>query len=284
MRKISLKANAKINLGLDVTGVRENGYHEVRMIMQSLKLCDDIEIGEQDNGVTIMADSPEIPDGTDNICYKAAELMRREYGIKQGLWIKIGKRIPVAAGLAGGSTDAAAVITGLNELFSLGCQTDELMEQGLKIGADVPFCIMKGTALSEGIGERLSGLEKLPECGILLFKPPVAVSTADVYRELDTIKIKEHPDIDAVALAVREGDIRKTAKLMGNVLELVTEKKYPVIAEAKLYMLQNGALGAIMSGSGPTVFGIFEDIQSAERCYREIEGKLDGKLILTEPM
>ncbi|MCR4656424.1 MAG: 4-(cytidine 5'-diphospho)-2-C-methyl-D-erythritol kinase [Lachnospiraceae bacterium] len=284
MRKISLKANAKINLGLDVTGVRENGYHEVRMIMQSLKLCDDIEIGEQDNGVTIMADSLEIPDGADNICYKAAELMRREYGIKQGIRIKIGKKIPVAAGLAGGSTDAAAVITGINELFSLGCRADELMEQGLKIGADVPFCILKGTALSEGIGEKLSGIEKLPECGILLFKPPVSVSTADVYRELDKIKIKEHPDIDALALAVREGNLRKTAKLMGNVLELVTEKKYPVITEAKLGMLENGALGAMMSGSGPTVFGIFEDKQSAERCYRELEGKLNGKLILTEPM
>ncbi len=284
MRKISLKANAKINLGLDVVGVRENGYHEVRMIMQSLRLCDDIELEEQEKDISIISDSEEIPDGHDNICYKAAELMWREYSIKSGLAIKISKRIPVAAGLAGGSTDAAAVIIGINELFSLGRTVDELMEQGVKIGADVPFCILKGTALSEGIGEKLTSLKKLPECGILLFKPSVGVSTANVYRELDEIKIKEHPDIDAQVRAIEEGDLKKTAGLMGNVLEFVTEKKYPVITEAKQSMLRNGALGAMMSGSGPTVFGVFEDIKKAEACYRELNGELNGKFILTEPM
>ncbi len=283
MRKISLEANAKINLGLDVVGLREDGYHEVRMVMQSLELCDTIELEKTDGGIEIQSDSENLPPARENICYKAAELMLKEYGLPGGLEISIKKRIPIAAGLAGGSTDAAAVFLGTNELFGLGLSKEELLSLGVKVGADVPFCIAKGAALSEGIGEKLTGLKNLPECGIILFKPEISVSTADVYRKIDKTQIKAHPDIDALAKAMEEGSLKRITGLMGNVLELVTEAEHPVITTAKQEFMDHGALGAMMSGSGPTVFGIFEDRDSAGKCYDLLKEKLAGTLILTGP-
>ena len=301
---IKLEANAKINLGLDVLGVREDGYHLVKMVMQSLKLADEVTIEvtgglkDQDtkrsnqteaqdyiNNIVIKTDSTLIPCDGSNLCFKAAKLMKAEYGIKEALTVTLQKRIPVAAGLAGGSADAAAVIIGMNELFQLGLSQKELMEQGVKIGADVPFCIMKGTALSEGIGEQLTGLKNLPKCGIILFKPKIDVSTKTVYKKLDGIEIKTHPDIDGMLAAIEGGDLKKVVGFMGNVLELVTENDYPVIRDIKNKLKDYGALGAMMSGSGPTVFGIFEDMGRAKDCYARLKSDgLEGQLILTEPL
>ena len=284
MRGITLNANAKINLGLDVLGVREDGYHEVRMIMQSLELSDEIVLEKTEGEIVIRTDSTEIPSDQNNLCYKAAALMKREYGIEQGVTVTVTKRIPVAAGLAGGSADAAAVMTGMNDLFGLSLSKEQLMEQGVRIGADVPFCIMKGCALSEGIGEKLTGLKNLPKCGIILFTPKISVSTAAVYKKLDLLKALAHPDIDGMLEAIDSGDLKRLAGLMKNVLEQVTASEYGVISETEERFMENGALGAVMSGSGPTVFGIFGDRRSAEAAYETLRTQMpEGQLILTEP-
>ncbi len=284
MRTIELKAKAKINLSLDVLGVRKDGYHEVKMIMQSLELSDDIILSRSEGGISLETDSCEIPLDENNICWKAAKLMFEEYKLKGGLDISVKKNIPVAAGLAGGSTDAAAVIKGINRLFELGLSEKELMEQGVKTGADVPFCIMGGTALSEGIGEKLTGLKNLPKCGIILFKPKIDVSTAGIYKKLDNIAINCHPDVDGMIKTIDEGDLKGTAGLMGNVLELVTAASYPVIKEIEKMFMEAGALGSMMSGSGPTVFGIFGDDEQAKAGYDTLKSRLpDGQLILTRP-
>lgn len=274
MEKLELKALGKINLGLDVLGRRENGYHDVRMVMQTLYLYDNVSlIKKPQPGIEIETNLRFLPKDENNIAWKAAALLMDEFQIPGGIKIILDKHIPVAAGMAGGSSNAAAVLYGMNRMFSLGLSEQELMERGVKLGADVPYCIMRGTVLAEGIGEKLTALPPLPKCQVLIAKPPISVSTKMVYEKLDSKEITEHPDIDGILEGLAQKDIRKVAASMGNVLEKVTVEEYPVIAEIKKSMMESGAMGAMMSGSGPTVFGLFDDRRSARKAAERIKGK-----------
>lgn len=271
MKEIRLKALAKINLGLDVVRKREDGYHEVRMIMQTVKLYDQIEIHRTDRqGIRVKTNLQYLPVNENNLVYQAAQLLMEEFKIEKGVSIQLRKVIPVAAGMAGGSSDAAAVLVGINRMFGLGLTKQELMERGVKIGADVPYCVMRGTALAEGIGEKLTQLAPMPKCYVLIAKPGIHVSTKFVYTNLKANELKEHPDIDGQAAAIKDGDLYRTAALMGNVLETVTIPAYPVIGEIKEQMAACGAIGAMMSGSGPTVFGLFEEKERARAAYDKL--------------
>ena len=271
MDNITLKALAKINLGLDVVRRREDGYHEVRMIMQTIHLYDKLEIQKTtESGIAITSNLSYVPTNENNLVYKAGKLLMDEFDIKEGVSVYLQKRIPVAAGMAGGSTDAAAMLYGMNQIFDLGLSRKDLMERGVKIGADVPYCLMRGTALAEGIGEKLSPLDPMPKCYILVAKPGISVSTKMVYEALDAKEIVEHPDIDGVLMGLKQQDVRQVAAAMGNVLESVTIEKYPVIETIKDAMKEAGALNAMMSGSGPTVFGIFEDRKVAKAAQQKL--------------
>lgn len=268
MDEISLKALAKINLGLDVLGQREDGYHEVRMIMQTIHLYDRVEIKKTKSPqIHVETNLFYLPVDENNLVYKAAKLMKTEFKIKEGVRITLQKFIPVAAGMAGGSSDAAAVIVGMNRIFNLGIKQSRLMELGLKIGADVPFCIMRGTALAEGIGEKLTALPPMPKCPILIAKPAVSVSTKHVYEQLRLTGNTEHPDIDKIVENIKKKNLRGVAENMGNILETVTIKEFPVIREIKKLMKENGALNAMMSGSGPTVFGLYANEKEIRKAY-----------------
>lgn len=269
MREIKLKARAKINLGLDVVRKREDGYHEVRMIMQMINLYDRITLRRStEPGIRVTTNLPYLPVNEDNLVYRAAKLLMEEFKITEGVEIELQKYIPVAAGMAGGSSDAAAVMVGVNRIFHLGLTKKQLMGRGVKIGADVPFCIMRGTALAEGIGEVLTPLPAMPHCSLVIAKPKIHVSTKFVYGNLKANELKEHPDIDGQVQALREGRLEQLVAKMGNVLETVTVPAYPVIDEIKRTMLKNDAMGAMMSGSGPTVFGIFEREERAQEVCR----------------
>lgn len=266
---ISLKALAKINLGLDVVRRREDGYHEVRMIMQTIQLYDRLDIKRtQEPGIQIQTNLSFLPVNENNLIYKAAKLLMDEFSITDGVSVKLDKRIPVAAGMAGGSTDAAAMLIGVNRLFSLGLTKRQLMERGVQIGADVPYCIMRGTALAEGIGEALSPLPPMVKCPGLIAKPSISVSTKFVYQNLKLDDTTIHPDIDRLIDDIKAKNLHDIAAHMGNVLETVTIPNYPVIDEIKKHMLSNGAVGAMMSGSGPTVFGLFDDEDTAKKAYK----------------
>ena len=266
---ISLKALAKINLGLDVVRRREDGYHEVRMIMKTIQLYDRLDIKRtQEPGIQIQTNLSFLPVNENNLIYKAAKLLMDEFSITDGVSVKLDKRIPVAAGMAGGSTDAAAMLIGVNRLFSLGLTKRELMERGVQIGADVPYCIMRGTALAEGIGEALSPLPPMVKCPVLIAKPSISVSTKFVYQNLKLDDTTIHPDIDRLIDDIKAKNLHDIAAHMGNVLETVTIPNYPVIDEIKKHMLSNGAVGAMMSGSGPTVFGLFDDEDTAKKAYK----------------
>lgn len=266
---ISLKALAKINLGLDVVRRREDGYHEVRMIMQTIQLYDRLDIKRtQEPGIQIQTNLSFLPVNENNLIYKAAKLLMDEFSITDGVSVKLDKRIPVAAGMAGGSTDAAAMLIGVNRLFSLGLTKRQLMERGVQIGADVPYCIMRGTALAEGIGEALSPLPPMVKCPVLIAKPSISVSTKYVYQNLKLDDTTIHPDIDRLIDDIKAKNLHDIAAHMGNVLETVTIPNYPVIDEIKKHMLSNGAVGAMMSGSGPTVFGLFDDEDTAKKAYK----------------
>ena len=272
MKDISVKALAKINLGLDVVRRREDGYHEVRMIMQTIHLFDRLEISKNTSGqITMETNLAFLPTNENNLVYKAAKLLTDEFGIKGGVHVWLHKHIPVAAGMAGGSTDAAAVLYGMNRIFDLGLSKEELMERGVKIGADVPYCVMRGTALAEGIGEKLTKLPPMVKCPVLIAKPQINVSTKFVYENLKLDADTEHPDIDRLVADIREKNLTKIAADMGNVLETVTIPAYPVIADIKENMLQNGAVNAMMSGSGPTVFGLFEKEADAVQAYEAMK-------------
>lgn len=274
MNQMDLKALAKINLGLDVLGKQENGYHTVRMVMQTIYLYDEVRLNrKKEPGVELVTNLPYLPTGEGNIAYKAAKLLQDEFAIKEGVRISLKKHIPVAAGLAGGSSNAAAVLFGMNRMFGLGLSMDGLMERGVKLGADVPYCIMRGTVLAEGIGERLSVLPSMPKCTVLIAKPPVSVSTRTVYEALDAQEIAVHPDIDGIIRGLESGDLRAITDAMGNVLENVTIPMHPVIKEIKNEMKAAGALNAMMSGSGPTVFGLFESRIDAKNAQRRIRDK-----------
>lgn len=266
---ISLKALAKINLGLDVVRRREDGYHEVRMIMQTIYLYDRLDIKRtQEPGIQIQTNLSFLPVNENNLIYKAAKLLMDEFSITDGVSVKLDKRIPVAAGMAGGSTDAAAMLIGVNRLFSLGLTKKQLMERGVQIGADVPYCIMRGTALAEGIGEALSPLPPMVKCPVLIAKPSISVSTKFVYQNLKLDDTTIHPDIDLMIEDIKAKNLHDIAAHMGNVLETVTIPNYPVIDEIKKHMLSHGAVGAMMSGSGPTVFGLFDDEDTAKKAYK----------------
>lgn len=271
MNSLTIDAYAKVNLGLDVVRRLENGYHEVKMVMQTVGIHDTLTLKKEAQGIKITTDSGEVPANEDNLVYKAAKLLIDNYGITEGVSIHLEKRIPVAAGMAGGSTDAAAVLRGMNTLFALGVSQEELQAQGVKLGADIPYCIMGGTALAEGIGEKLTRLPDAPDCILLVAKPDINVSTKYVYENLQLDKIEKHPDIDGMVEAIKTGDLAGVIARMDNVLQTVTEEKYTVIGELKRFMEENGALKALMSGSGPTVFGIYEDGAKAEAAKEKLE-------------
>jgi len=267
MGPIKLKARAKINLSLDVIGKRADGYHDVKMVMQTIKLCDTVTLERVPAGIKVVCSNRRIPSGPGNTAYKAARLLVNNYNIKGGIKISIDKKIPVAAGLAGGSADAAAVLKGMNRIFSLGLGETELMSIGKEIGADVPYCIKGGTMLAEGIGEVLTPLGPLACIDIVLIKPKIGVSTAWVYKNLNLDEIIARPDTGMLVKAISDNNIEVLAKNMVNVLESVTMRKYDIVKEAKERLIELGSIGSMMSGSGPSVFGIFKDKGSAERAY-----------------
>lgn len=280
---MKLRAFAKINLGLDVIRRREDGYHEVRMIMQTIQMYDQLEMEKKNTpGIDLTTNLSYIPVNENNLVYKAAKLLMDQYHIREGVSIDLNKFIPVAAGMAGGSSDAAATLVGMNKLFHLGLSKEELMKIGVKIGADVPYCIMRGTALSEGIGEKLTPLSPMPSCYILIGKPGISVSTKFVYTNLKLNEHTKHPDIDGMLQALKQQDLRGITDRMENVLESVTVPAYPVIEEIKNHMKEHGALNALMSGSGPTVFGIFDDKKKVEfACEKLKESGLTRQTFLT---
>ena len=270
---MKLRAFAKINLGLDVIRRREDGYHDVRMIMQTIQMYDQLEMEKKSSkGIALMTNLSYIPVNENNLVYKAAKLLMEQYQIQEGVSIHLNKFIPVAAG----------ALVGMNKLFRLGMSKKELMKVGVKIGADVPYCIMRGTALSEGIGEKLTALPSLPACYILIGKPGVSVSTKFVYTNLKLDEKTKHPDIDGMLDALQRQDLYGITDRMENVLESVTVPAYPVIQEIKDHMKAHGALNALMSGSGPTVFGIFDDKKKAEfACEKLKESGLTRQTFLT---
>lgn len=280
MESIRLKARAKINLGLDVLGKRDDGYHEVRMIMQTIGIYDRIIINKiPEDEIRIVSNLSFLPVNENNLIYKAAKLLKDKYNFAGGVEVNLNKFIPVAAGMAGGSTDAASTLFGINKLFDLGLSTKTMMELGVGIGADVPYCVMRGTALAEGIGEKLTRLKSVPHMWIVIAKPSINVSTKLVYENLDMGGVSTHPDIDGIISAINEQNIEQIALRMGNVLETVTIPLYPVIKDIKNDMITHGAYNAMMSGSGPTVFGIFPDEQTALNCQVYLKEKGDARTV-----
>lgn len=270
---IEIQGHAKVNLGLDVVGRLPNGYHEVKMVMQTVGVHDTVTLRKIPESITFFTENGEIPCDNTNLAYRAAKLFLESTGVKGGVEIQLIKRIPVAAGLAGGSTDAASVFKGMNILYKTGLSEEALKELGVKIGADVPYCIMGGTALAEGIGEKLTPLPDVPEAAVLLAKPDLFVSTKEVYGRLHLSEKTKHPDIDGMVDAIREGSLHGVTDRMGNVLQDVTAPSYPVIGRLIELMEENGAVRAMMSGSGPTVFGIFKNKEEAVHCKEVLEQK-----------
>ena len=280
MDSIRLKARAKINLGLDVLGKREDGYHEVRMVMQTIGIYDRLiltKIPEEE--IRITSNLAFLPVNENNLIYKAIKLLKDEYHFPGGVSVDLNKFIPVAAGMAGGSTDAASTMSGVNRLFGLNLSMGKMMELGVRLGADVPYCVMRGTALAEGIGEKLTRITPVPHMWILIAKPQINVSTRLVYEQLDMGGIQKHPDIDGIIRAIEAQDVVRIAQSMGNVLENVTVPLYPVIETIKQDMLSHGAINAMMSGSGPTVFGIFPDEQTTLACQAFLKKKGDARQV-----
>lgn len=276
MKQITRKAYAKINLGLDVLGRRENGYHDVRMIMQTVGIYDELTFTiREDAEIRIVirqcsGQAQELPCDEHNLIFRAAKLVMEACHLSQGVTVELKKQIPIAAGMAGGSTDAAATILGLNELFKLHMKPDQMRKLAVQIGADVPYCLMGGTALAEGIGEILTAASPAPQCHLLVVKPQISVSTAFVYGKLDAEGLTWHPDIDRLMTCIRNGDVSGMAQAMGNVLETVTIPQHTIIRELKEEMKSLGASGALMSGSGPTVFGIFDTHRQLQNAYEKL--------------
>lgn len=283
MDSVTRKAYAKINLGLDVLRRRPDGYHEVRMIMQTVDIWDLLTFTRlREPGIRLQVDVQELSAAEDNLVYRAAQLILQEYGIKEGVEITLEKHIPIAAGMAGGSSDAAAVFHGLNSLFDLSMTQRQMQKLGVRLGADIPYCIMGGTALSEGIGEMLTALPAPPACHVVVAKPDISVSTKFVYENLRVDSLEHHPDIDGMQQAIKAGNLKGITRRMENVLETVTEGQYPVISRIKERMLRSGAENALMSGSGPTVFGIFEEREDALKAASDIkEAALAGEIFVT---
>nr|WP_263323944.1 4-(cytidine 5'-diphospho)-2-C-methyl-D-erythritol kinase [Neobacillus sp. Marseille-Q6967] len=273
--KLLVKAPAKINLSLDVLHKRPDGYHEVEMIMTTIDLADRVELTllEEDT-IHILSQNRYVPDDQRNLAYQAAQLLKERFQIKKGVEITIEKTIPVAAGLAGGSSDAAATLRGLNKLWDLGLSMEELAELGSEIGSDVSFCVHGGTALARGRGEKITPLPAPPTCWVILAKPFIGVSTAEVYRRLD-LNGMQHPDIKQMVKAIEDNDYQKVCQNVGNVLEDVTLNLYPEVALIKDQMKRFGADAVLMSGSGPTVFGIVQHDSRMHRIYNGLRGFCD---------
>lgn len=280
MDSIRLKARAKINLSLDVLGKRKDGYHDVRMVMQTIGIYDRLIITKiPEDEIRIQSNLFYLPINENNLIYKAAKLLKDEFGFAGGVDVNLNKFIPVAAGMAGGSTDAASTLFGINKIYELGLSQNKLMELAVQIGADVPYCIMRGTALAEGIGEKLSRLKPVPHMWIVVAKPPINISTKLVYEQLDIKNISNHPDINKMIQAINKESIEEIAANMGNVLEYVMIPLYPIIDSIKNDMLSHGAINAMMSGSGPTVFGIFPDERTALNCQAYLKLKKEAKQV-----
>lgn len=270
---MKIRAYAKVNISLDVVGKREDGYHLLRMIMQNIDLYDEIIVEKQSRDITIQCNKNYVPTDSRNLAYKAAVAFKERYNISEGLKIKIFKNIPVSAGLAGGSTDAAAVLKLMNKIFEVNAPKEELMELGLKLGADIPYCIQGGTALCEGVGEIITPLKSFKDKIIVLVKPSFGVSTKEVYKNFDMEKVKKHPETEALIKAMAEDDLRYVAYNMRNLLENVTLKKHKVLISLKEEMNKYGAINSMMSGSGPTVFAFFDDMLKAQKCFEKMKEK-----------
>ena len=285
MDKLALKAYGKINLGLDVLRKRPDGYHDLKMIMQMVDVYDDIVITKTDrkDEIVVATDKFVLENDKGNLAYMAVKLLFDEFDIHQGIEIKINKRIPIAGGMAGGSSDCATTLMGINEMFDLKLSKEDLMKRGVKLGADVPYCVLGKTAIAEGIGEILTPLPTPPSCYVIIAKPPVSVSTAFVYGKIRADEITKRPDIDGMAEAIKNGDLYKMSSLLYNVMEDVTVPEYPIIADIKKMMIENGALNSIMSGSGPTVFGIYDNLEKAENTMKLLKkSNLTEQLYLTK--
>lgn len=282
MEQITKKAYAKINLGLDVLRRREDGYHEVKMIMQTVDIYDTLLFEKKaEPGIVLKVDKEELSAGADNLICRAAKLLLQTAGVEQGVEISLQKRIPIAAGMAGGSADAAETLLGLNELFGLGFTLERLQALGVTLGADIPYCLMGGTALAEGIGEILTALPSPPQCVLVIAKPDIDVSTKFVYGNLRAEALPYHPDIDGMIDAIKAGSLEGITKRLGNVLETVTVEAYPIIDTIKERMKNRGAENALMSGSGPTVFGIFTEEKTALEAAKQIREQGLAKQVFT---
>ncbi len=277
MDQIRVKAHGKINIGLDVTGKRDDGYHLVKMILQTVDLYDEVLVRKMPEGIMVKTNKPFIPCDERNLAYKAAKAVIDYCDLKEGVRIDIGKRIPVAAGMAGGSTDAAAVLKAMNEMFDLHLDSETLDQLAVKLGADVPFCLRRGTYLAEGIGEELTKLPPMPHCFCLLVNPGFGVSTKQAYDTIDRIEDLKHPDIDRVISGLGRKDVMEVALAMGNVLEQAVIPEHPEIQKIKDKMKELGAIGTMMSGSGPTVFGLFEQQERRDAAFDAFEGEGYGK-------
>lgn len=279
-----VNAQAKINLTLDITGKRPDNYHEVAMVMQAIELSDQIKFSEEakGTGITLSCNVPGLPCGERNLAYRAAQLFLEQFAIKQGVSLELTKKIPIAAGLAGGSTDAAAVLISLNKLFGTGLAQKDLCQMGAKLGSDVPFCIQGGTKLATGRGEILESLPSMPECHVVLAKPPVKVSTAWAYQNYRAEKVSKHPDTTGIITCLERGDLTGIGRLLCNVLESVTMNRYTEIARIKGLMLKQGAMASLMSGSGPTVFGLTPDPQKAAYIAEKLRALTSAQVILTK--
>lgn len=285
MDKLALKAYGKINLGLDVLRKRPDGYHDLKMIMQMVDVYDDIIITKTDrkDEIIVATDKFVLENEKGDLAYMAAKLLFDEFDIHQGIEIKINKRIPIAGGMAGGSSDCATTLMGINKMFDLKLSKEDLMKRGVKLGADVPYCVLGKTAIAEGVGEILTPLPTPPLCYVIIAKPPVSVSTAFVYGNIRPDEITKRPDIDGMAEAIKNGDLYKMSSLLYNVMEDVTVPEYPIIADIKKMMIENGALNSIMSGSGPTVFGIYDNLEKAENTMKLLKkSNLTEQLYLTK--
>jgi len=281
--RLTLRGNAKINLTLDVLHKRTDGFHEVEMVMQAIELADILSLEEKcGQDISILTNIPHLPCDHRNLAYQAAMLIKDVCQVKQGVHIFLEKNIPMSAGLAGGSTDAAGVLLGLNHLWKLGLSLKELEALGARLGSDVPFCLRGGTMLATGRGEILAPLAELPSCYVVLAKPRIGVSTAWVYGKYRGHEGIEHPDATSVKLALEQGDLVGVAKRLGNVLESVTMNEYPQIAKLKARMIEYGAMASLMSGSGPTVFGLVEDKDKAEYIAAKLRKQKDVEVIITK--
>ena len=276
---MKIKAYGKVNISLDVVGKREDGYHLLSMIMQNIDLYDEIEVEKQQCGITLECNKSYVPVDNRNLAYKAAEIFKERYDIVDGVKINIEKNIPVSAGLAGGSTDAAAVLKVMNELFNVNATEEELMELGLKLGADIPYCIHGGTALCEGIGEIITPIKSFRDKIIVLVKPAFGVSTKEVYKNFNLEKVKQHPKTSEIINAIENDDLNFVANNMKNLLENVTLRKHKILIKIKEEMNACGAINSMMSGSGPTVFAFFDDMLKAQRCFEKMKKKYSDVFI-----